>query len=153
MTIASSPIASDLVSRSRLITEADIVFHAGHSGDFYPHHLDAEFSRTLPFGQRIAHGTLSFIVAAALSTEGRDAALLVEGYDRLRFVRPVHIGDSIRVRTTIAVPEFRSDAFPEGRWTERCEVLNQHDQVVLAFEQVLQFAPGGAGTGTISPLG
>src|SRR5437899_2951149 len=38
----------------RTITEADIVFHAGHTGDFFPHHLDAEFAKTTSFGQRIA---------------------------------------------------------------------------------------------------
>ena len=28
-------------SGGRTITEADIVIHAGHSGDFFPHHMDA----------------------------------------------------------------------------------------------------------------
>jgi len=27
---------------SRTITEVDIVIHAGQTGDFYPHHIDAE---------------------------------------------------------------------------------------------------------------
>ncbi len=31
---------------ARTITEADIVIHAGHSGDFFPHHMDAEWCRT-----------------------------------------------------------------------------------------------------------
>ncbi len=29
----------------RTITETDIVTHAMHSGDFYPHHTDAEFAK------------------------------------------------------------------------------------------------------------
>ena len=29
----------------RTITETDIVMHAMHSGDFYPHHVDAEFAK------------------------------------------------------------------------------------------------------------
>ena len=29
----------------RTITETDIVMHAMHSGDFYPHHTDAEFAK------------------------------------------------------------------------------------------------------------
>ena len=44
----------------RTITETDFVVHAGHTGDFFPHHMDAEFAKTLPFGQRIAHGTMVF---------------------------------------------------------------------------------------------
>ena len=29
----------------RTITETDIVMHAMHSGDFFPHHVDAEFAK------------------------------------------------------------------------------------------------------------
>jgi acyl dehydratase len=32
----------------RTITEADIVIHAGQTGDSYPHHMDAEWRRTQP---------------------------------------------------------------------------------------------------------
>lgn len=42
----------------RTITETDIVIHAGQTGDFFPHHMDAEWCKTQPFKQRIAHGTL-----------------------------------------------------------------------------------------------
>ncbi len=45
-------------SHGRTVTEADIVLHAGQTGDFFPHHMDAEFAKTLPGGQRMAHGTL-----------------------------------------------------------------------------------------------
>ena len=39
-------IGSTKVSLGRTITEADIVLHAGQTGDFYPHHMDAEFCKT-----------------------------------------------------------------------------------------------------------
>ena len=42
----------------KAITETDIVMHAMHSGDFYPHHTDAEFAKKGPFGQRIAQPQL-----------------------------------------------------------------------------------------------
>jgi acyl dehydratase len=51
------------VSFERAVTESDIITHAGQTGDFYPHHMDAEWCKTQPFGQRIAHGTLVFSVA------------------------------------------------------------------------------------------
>ena len=50
----------------RTITETDMVIHAGHSGDFFPHHMDAEFCKTQPFGQRIAHGTMTFAIGIGL---------------------------------------------------------------------------------------
>ncbi len=48
------------VTSGRTITEADIVLHAGQTGDFFPHHMDAAWCATQPFKQRIAHGTLVF---------------------------------------------------------------------------------------------
>jgi hypothetical protein len=51
----------------RTITEADIVIHAGQTGDFYPHHMDAEWCKTQPFQQRIAHGTLVFSIGVGMT--------------------------------------------------------------------------------------
>ena len=51
----------------RTITEADIVVHAGHTGDFFPHHMDAEFCKDQSFGQRIAHGTMTFAIGVGLT--------------------------------------------------------------------------------------
>ena len=51
----------------RTITETDIVIHAGQTGDFFPHHMDAEWCKTQPFKQRMAHGTLVFSLAVGLT--------------------------------------------------------------------------------------
>ena len=51
----------------RTITETDFVVHAGHTGDFFPHHMDAEHMKSTPFGQRIAHGTMTFAIGIGLS--------------------------------------------------------------------------------------
>ena len=53
-------------SQGRTITEADIVLHAGQTGDFYPHHMDEEWCKTQPFKKRIAHGTLIFSIGIQL---------------------------------------------------------------------------------------
>ena len=52
----------------RTITETDIVLHAGQTGDFFPHHMDAEWCKTQDFKQRIAHGTLIINVAVGISS-------------------------------------------------------------------------------------
>ena len=54
---------------ARTITETDIVFHAMHSGDFMPHHMDAEFCKTQPFKKPIAHGNMTFSISHGLITE------------------------------------------------------------------------------------
>lgn len=120
----------------RTITEADIVLHAGQTGDFYPHHMDAEWCKTQPFGQRIAHGTLIFSVAVGMTAGAINPLAFSYGYDRLRFVRPVFIGDTIGVRVTIA--EKRDHKRPEhGVVVERLEVTNQRGETVLACDHLL----------------
>ena len=60
-------VGSERVTGGRTITETDIVMHAMHSGDFYPHHVDAEFAKTTPFGQRIAQFSCTFSIGIALT--------------------------------------------------------------------------------------
>jgi len=120
----------------RTITETDVVVHAGHTGDFYPHHMDAEWCKTQPFGQRIAHGTMVFSIAVGMTATEVNPEAFSYGYDRLRFIRPVFIGDTIRVRVTIK--EKRDFKSPEsGIVVELCEAFNQTGQVVLACEHLL----------------
>jgi monoamine oxidase len=59
------------------------------------------------------------------------------GYDRLRFIRPVFIGDTIRTRVTISAKDDDPKRADVGRVVERCEVLNQRDEVVLAADHIL----------------
>ena len=79
----------------RTITETDVVFHAGHTGDYFPYHVDAEFARETPFGQRIAHGTMTFAIGIGLTAGQINPVAFTYGYDRLRFPKPVFIGDTI----------------------------------------------------------
>lgn len=123
-------------SHGRTITETDVVLHAGHSGDFFPHHMDAEFMKTQPAGQRIAHGTMVFTIGVGLGASEINPLAFSYGYDRLRFVKPVFIGDTLRSRLTV-VRRGDDDKRPEyGRVWELTEVLNQRDEVVLACEHI-----------------
>lgn len=120
----------------RTITETDIVLHAGQTGDFYPHHMDAEWCKTQAFGQRVAHGTLIFSVAVGMTAEAVNPLAFSYGYDRLRFIKPVFIGDTISVRVTVA--DKREHRHPDHRMVvESCEVVNQRDEVVLACNHLL----------------
>ncbi|MFJ3048268.1 MaoC/PaaZ C-terminal domain-containing protein [Herbaspirillum chlorophenolicum] len=123
------------LSTGRTITEADIVMHAGQTGDYYPHHVDAEWCATQPFKQRIAHGTLIFSVGIGMTTGVINPRGISYGYDRLRFIRPVFIGDTITVKTTIK--EKRDHKKPEnGLLIELVEMFNQRQEVVIACEHL-----------------
>jgi monoamine oxidase len=120
----------------RTITETDFVVHAGHTGDFFPHHMDAEFMRTHAYGQRIAHGTMVFAIGIGLTATKMNTAAFSYGYDRLRFIKPVFIGDTIRTKLTILRKEADAKRADHGKVWELTEVINQRDEVVLACEHI-----------------
>lgn len=128
------------VTTGRTITEADVMLHAGQSGDFFPHHVDAEWCATQPFGQRMAHGTLIITVAVGMTAGDINPHAMSYGYDRIRFVRPVFIGDTIT--TTAEIVGKRDDTKrPEfGFVDEQVTVHNQRGDVVLALTHLYRVA-------------
>lgn len=139
-------IGETAMTVGRTITEADIVMHAGQTGDYYPHHMDAEWCATQPFKQRIAHGTLIFSVGIGMAASVINPRSMSYGYDRLRFIKPTFIGDTIRVRTTNK--EIRPHKRPTlGFLVEQVEVLNQRDEVVLICDHlhIVERRDGAAG--------
>lgn len=123
-------------STGRTITETDIVIHAGQTGDFYPHHMDEEWCKTQPFKKRMAHGTLVFSVAVGLTAGLVNEVSMTYGYEHLRFLKPVFIGDTIKTRIRIKdLKEHRKPGY--GLVTEALEVFNQQDELVLVCEHIL----------------
>jgi acyl dehydratase len=120
----------------RTITETDFVVHAGHTGDFFPHHMDAEFMKTSEFGQRIAHGTMTFAIGIGLTASEINPLAFTYGFERLRFPKPVFIGDTIHTTLTIAKLEDDPKRFEYGRVIETVRVINQRDETVLACDHV-----------------
>lgn len=124
---------------SRTLTEADIVAFAGVSGDFNPLHTDAVFATGTIYGERIAQGALVLSLATGLRQraglfDGTLMGLLeIRGW---RFLAPVRIGDTIRVRTQVT--ELRPTSRPDrGVMVQRIEVVNQSDEVVNDGEFVM----------------
>ncbi len=120
----------------RTVTETDIVVHAGQSGDFFPHHMDEEWCSTQPFKKRIAHGTLIFTIGIGLTASFINEVSMTYGYERLRFIKPVFIGDTIKVTVTIKdKKDHKKPGF--GLVTELVEVFNQNKELVMLCEHLL----------------
>ncbi len=120
----------------RTITETDIVIHAGQTGDFFPHHMDKEWVKTQEFERRIAHGTLILSIGVGMTAEDINPAAFSYGYDRVRFIRPVFIGDTLRVRATIKETRAHHKREDHGFMVELVEVFNQDGATVLACEHL-----------------
>lgn len=120
----------------RTITETDIVMHAAQTGDYFPHHMDVEFAKDTEFGQRIAHGTLVLSVGIGMTAADINPLAFSYGYDRIRFVKPVFIGDTIHVVATFTTRHDHPRRPSHGYLTERIDVVNQHGDVVLVCDHL-----------------
>lgn len=126
------------ISRGRTITETDIVQFAGLSGDFTPLHVDDEFAKTSAFGRRIAHGALVFSISTGLVTQLNlltDTLIAFYGIEKLRFTKPVFIGDTIHV--VKKVTEMLERGADRGVVTFSTTVLNQREEPVLVYSDKL----------------
>ena len=120
----------------RTITETDFVVHAGHTGDFFPHHMDAETMKDSPWGQRIAHGTMTFAIGIGLTASEINPLAFSYGYERLRFPKPLFIGDTIHTELTITGLDPDPKRADYGRITEQVRVINQRRETVLACDHI-----------------
>lgn len=128
-------------TRGRTVTEADIVNFAGVSADFFPLHMDRQFAEGTRFGQRIAHGMLVLSMASGLVPADPAKVEALYGLDRVRWVKPVFIGDTIRVLMEVTEKQDRSDA--SGVVTFVQTVINQRDEPVLVnqYRLLMRKAP------------
>jgi len=120
----------------RTITEADIVMHAGQTGDFFPHHMDAAWCATQDFGQRIAHGTLILSVGIGMTANVINPRAMSYGYDAIRFVKPVFIGDTIYVKAEITEKRDHPKRRGHGIVVEAVTITNQRQETVLACQHL-----------------
>jgi acyl dehydratase len=138
-------IGSARETTGRTMTEADIVLHAGQTGDFFPHHMDAEWCATQPFERRVAHGTLVMSMAVGMTAGDINPRAMSYGYDRVRFVRPVFIGDTLTVRAEItSKSDHRKRPHELGMVEETVTVTNQESEVVLVLVHLYVVEKRGA---------
>ena len=99
----------DQVRFAKTVSESDVYLFAGITGDFAPNHVDEEYMRGTRYGRRIAHGALliGFMSTASTMMVERHGGLAQAetpvslGYDRIRFIAPVFLGDTVTVTYTI----------------------------------------------------
>ncbi len=124
----------------RTITETDIVSFAGVTGDYHEIHLNAEFCKDNFYGQRIAHGLLVVSISSGLSTMmniGDECLVAFYGIDRLRFIRPVLIGDTIHVEKKVSRLDEKD--LDHGFVTFDTSVINQKGETVIFYQDKLMY--------------
>lgn len=125
-------IGEESATPGRTITEADIVNFAGLTGDWSELHTNVEYKN--PFGQRIAHGALIFSISTGLNIRSRpvgESFIAFYGIDKLRFVKPTFIGDTIHCRNRVLEKVDKNES--SGVVASLCEVINQRGEVVVSY--------------------
>jgi len=117
-------------TRGRTVTETDIALFSSVSGDWNPIHNDAAFAAEGPFGGRIAHGLLLVSMMTGMAPISGTAVVALYGFERIRFVHPVHLGDTITYTALVAGLAPRGQ--DRGIADLEFEIRNQHGRVCVA---------------------
>lgn len=122
---------------AKTVGEFDVYSFAGITGDFSPNHVNAEFMAETSYGERIAHGVLILGYASTVASQYiRETCVkaVSYGYDRVRFIRPVRIGDTVTLRYRVTAVDRERD-----RTVASVTATGRNGETVLAAEHILHF--------------
>jgi len=127
---------------TKTISESDVYMFAGITGDFSPNHVNKAYMEKSIYGELMAHGALIVGFMSTVSTMAishtRDASEtpVSVGYDKIRFLKPVFLGDTINAKYTIAEIEKE-----KKRSYSNVEVSNQNGELIAIGRHILQWIP------------
>ena len=125
---------------TKTVSESDVYLYAGITGDFSPNHVNRTYMERSAWGRRMVHGALLLGFVSTTSTmaiadtrDGEETPVAV-GMDRVRFLKPVFIGDTVTV-------SYRIDRFDatKRRTFAKAEVANQDGELVAVADHLLQW--------------
>ncbi|MCP4385194.1 MAG: dehydratase [Hyphomicrobiales bacterium] len=136
------------VSFSKTVSESDVYLFAGITGDLSPNHVNKAYMEKSSYGRLMAHGALmvGFMSTASTMaiahTRDTDETPVSLGYDRIRFLKPVFLGDTITVHyeiTEIDVERKRSVA--------TVRITNQDGELTTVAQHILKWVPNDEAVG------
>jgi acyl dehydratase len=127
---------------SKTVSESDVYLFAGITGDLSPNHVNKAYMEKSSYGRLMAHGALmvgymstASTIAIAHTREAPETAVSL-GYDRVRFLKPVFLGDTITVHYEI------TEVNPETkRSTAKIDITNQDGELVAVAQHILKWVP------------
>ena len=132
----------DSTSFTKTVSESDVYQFAGITGDFSPNHINRVYMEKSSYGRLMAHGALLVGFMSTVSTQiiahsrQADETPVSVGYDKIRFLKPVFLGDTV----TVAYVVNNIDTV-RRRSTAGIEVSNQNNEVVAVASHILQWVP------------
>lgn len=121
----------------KLIGADDLMGFATITGDDHPNHTDQAYAEAQGLGGCVAQGSMLVgLIAGAscrfLAAAGRPAVSY--GYDRVRFLNPVHIGDRLTITFKISgCDPVKNNVFGDA------ELVNQDGKLVAVGRNTIHF--------------
>jgi len=132
----------DAVSFAKTVGESDIYGFAGITGDLSVNHVNEQYMSKSKYKHRIAHGALvigfmstcsTMMIEKCNGTGGNETPVSL-GYDKIRFLGPVFIGDTINLTYTI------DEIDPVKRQSiSDIKVINQKGDLVAVGRHVMRW--------------
>ena len=130
---------------AKTVGETDVVLFAGITGDFSDTHINEQYMKERSnLGGRIAHGALivgymstvsTISIAHIIHQEGLDDFPVSAGYDSLRFLRPVRLGDTVTVTYTVSSVDKE-----RGRSVAKVEAFDQNGELKAVAEHIMRWS-------------
>lgn len=131
------PTVGMKVTFTKTVGEYDVYGFAGISGDFSPNHVDDEYMGQTRYGRRIAHGVLTMAFMSTCSSklieQLGNPPTVSYGYERVRFIKPVFIGDTLTTEYTVTKVDVEG-----ARTFAEVKVHNQRGELVSVATHILK---------------
>ncbi len=118
----------------RTVTETDNVLFSTLTMNPAALHLDAEYCKGTPFGQRIVNSvfTLGLLVGLSVYDTTYGTTLGNLGWEEVKFPKPVLIGDTLRAATTVIAKRESRSRTDSGIVIFEHLAYNQRDEEVAS---------------------
>lgn len=127
-------------SVGRTVTEADLTMHSAISGDWTELHSNAEYTEDTAFGQRIAHGPLTFVLSTGFVYRSgivERTAVAFLGMNYMDLPNPVFIGDTLS--QTMEVSERKELSSRDDAGLVTIEVTTEKEGGTVVLEGDMKF--------------
>ena len=116
----------------RTVTETDNLLMCTLTHNPQPLHLDAVYAGQTEFGRIVVNGLFTFALMIGISVQDLTVGTLVAnlGYDEVVMPKPVFIGDTLRIETTVLDKRLSKSRPENGLVVMEHRTYNQDGELV-----------------------
>lgn len=87
---------------SRTVTEADNTWMSLLCHNVHPLHIDSDYASRTEFGRPVVSSLVTLSIITGMTTRSTSAKAIANlGWDEVRLIKPVFVGDTIHAETTV----------------------------------------------------